>query len=154
MSAAAALPAETITYNAVCYKCHYVGMEAAGNRCPLCSFPLILEPGRVEDAAPYLEEIFDRTSVSIGAPPLPGVDARKRKAQLLAEARQRRYREKVARRSDSETGVRAATAPGPRRRRRASTMGRIVESRTGVTVAFLSAMVAGFAAALMVNGGL
>lgn len=79
-------------YKAVCYSCRYVGMDAALTRCPLCGFAIILEPGQVPEAeaAPDVSAIFDRVSVSVGAPPLPGVDGTPRKAQLLAEARRRR----------------------------------------------------------------
>lgn len=81
-------------YKAVCYSCRYVGMEPALTRCPLCGFAIILEPGQVPEAdqAPDVSAIFDRVSVSVGAPPLPGVDGTPRKAQLMAEARRRRLR--------------------------------------------------------------
>jgi hypothetical protein len=87
---------ETVTsgtghFKAVCHKCHYVGFEPNHNRCAYCGFPIILEPH--ESAQVALREIFDRSSVELGvnikAPPLPGVDPQKRKAQLLAEARRR-----------------------------------------------------------------
>jgi hypothetical protein len=87
---------ETVTsgtghFKAVCHKCQYVGFEPNHNRCAYCGFPIILEPH--ESAQVALREIFDRSSVELGvnikAPPLPGVDPQKRKAQLLAEARRR-----------------------------------------------------------------
>jgi hypothetical protein len=80
-------------YKAVCYSCRYVGMDPELTRCPLCGFAIILEPGTVPEAeqAPDVSAIFDRVSVRVGAPPLPGVDGTPRKAQLLAEARRRRH---------------------------------------------------------------
>jgi hypothetical protein len=124
-------------YSAVCYRCGYVGMEASACRCPLCAFPLILEPGQVADRAPAIEEIFDRVSVSVGAPPLPGVDGRPRKAQLLAEARRRR-RQTTGAPARPET---AAEAPAPPRRLR---------SVFAVGIALASAAVAGLLAACVI----
>ncbi len=92
-------------YKAVCYKCSYVGDPGAATRCPLCNFPFILEAGAVPQVAPVLEVIFDRSSVRIGAPPLPGVDTEPRKAQLLAEARKRRV--EVRRRATTQAMMRA-----------------------------------------------
>lgn len=135
-----------VFYNAVCYRCHYVGMEPDINRCPLCEFPIILEPAERSDQDVGVEEIFDRASVRLGAPPLPGLDPGKRKAQLLAEARRKR-------RTDQIAAVQSADE-APVRPRRATTVDKIVQSRTGVAVAFVSALVAGFAAAFFVNGGM
>jgi hypothetical protein len=75
-------------YKAVCYRCSYEGLGAT-NRCPVCQFPMILEP---ENTPPgrRVQDIFARGSVHDGAPPLPGVHAEKRKAQILAEARRER----------------------------------------------------------------
>jgi hypothetical protein len=76
-------------YKAVCYRCSYEGAGAAG-RCPVCQFPMILEPENTPPGGRSLEDVFARRSVGDGAPPLPGVHAEKRKAQLLAEARRER----------------------------------------------------------------
>ena len=77
-------------YKAVCFKCSYVGDPAGAIACPICQFPFILEAGDPPEVAPQLERIFDRSSVRVGAPPLPGVDAGPRKAELLMAARRRR----------------------------------------------------------------
>jgi hypothetical protein len=76
-------------YKAVCYRCSYEGQGTA-NRCPVCQFPMILEPENTPPRGRKVEDIFARGSVGDGAPPLPGVHAEKRKAQLMAEARRER----------------------------------------------------------------
>lgn len=100
-------------FKAVCHKCHYVGFEPNTNSCVHCGFPIILE--RYESAQVALREIFDRSSVELGvnikAPPLPGVDPQKRKAQLLAEARRRLRAESQARRQETARPVTESPAP-------------------------------------------
>jgi hypothetical protein len=76
-------------YKAVCYRCSYEGRGTASG-CPICHFPMILEPEETPAGGRSLESIFPRGSVRDGAPPLPGVHAEKRKAQLMAEARRER----------------------------------------------------------------
>jgi hypothetical protein len=76
-------------YKAVCYRCSYEGAVPEG-RCPVCQFPMIFEPEGTPPRGRSLEEVFARDSLREGAPPLPGVHAEKRKAQLLAEARRER----------------------------------------------------------------
>lgn len=94
---------------AVCYQCSSVTVEPSVTRCPTCGFLLIAEVGAIPEVAPPIEHIFHRTSVSVGAPPLPGVDAGPRKAQLLMEARKKR----IERRRTEER--RAQTARETRR---------------------------------------
>jgi hypothetical protein len=122
-------------YKAVCYKCSYTG-AVDGTHCPLCQFPLILEACAEPDVAPALERIFDRTSVRVGAPPLPGVDVGPRKAQLLMQARKRRIE----------------------RQRRITTEREIqrTQRRSRLAVGFVSvgAVVAGVVAAVLVSGAL
>lgn len=120
---------------AVCYRCKYVG-QGNESRCPQCDFPLIMEHGRLQTVKPSVRDIFDRTSVSINAPPLPGVDGRPRKAQIMAEARRKRLRWKQQ--------ARAVTQPRQAGR----------YARLKVTCAFVSALVAGLGAAVLMNGGL
>jgi len=122
----------TATYKAVCYKCSYVGDPGSATRCPVCDFPFILEAGATPEVAPVLEVIFDRTSVRLGAPPLPGVDATPRKAQLLMEARKRRVQSQ--RRATSEAEYRAAR----------------LRSRIKLGFVGVTAMAAGALAALLV----
>lgn len=131
-----ALPAQSSQEHlkAVCYKCSYVG-RADGSCCPECSFPLIFEPEKTPAGGTRLEDIFARTSVHIGAPPLPGVDAEPRKAQLLAEARKRR-------------ATRRATTPSPAAQAKKSR-----RHALKVALVCLSAVAAGVAAAVVHSGG-
>jgi len=94
---------------------------------------------RLETVGRSVEQIFDRMSVRVGAPPLPGVDGRPRKAQILAEARRRR-------RSEHFAAARALE----QERAHSSHRYRAVK----VALAFVSAFVAGLGAAVIVNGGL
>jgi hypothetical protein len=123
-------------YKAVCYKCSYVGDPGGATRCPICQFPFILEAGKA-DLAPQLERIFDRSSVRVGAPPLPGVDAGPRKAVLLMAARQRRIQ---------------------RQRRITTQQMKIAEYKRRSRIAYasvsLGAVVFGALAAFLVSGGL
>jgi len=128
-----------VRHRAVCYRCHYKSMGASENKCPSCGFPLIHKSERQETVGMGVEEIFERASVRVGAPPLPGIDGRKRKAQLLAEARR-------ARRSEHFAAARVLE------QEQASVTSRYRAAK--VTVAFVSAFVAGITAAFLVNGGL
>jgi hypothetical protein len=82
---------------AVCYQCSYQSDTPGSSSCPRCSFPLILQRDATPSGGTRIEDILKRQSVRAGAPPLPGVDAEKRQAQLLAEARQRRRAARLAR---------------------------------------------------------
>ncbi len=136
-SAAAVQFVDESSYKAVCYKCHYVGLGTL-TKCPLCNFPIILETGSHDEEA-QVEEIFDRVSVNVGAPPLPGIDGRPRKAQLLAEARKRRHDEQLS----------LVSQP----KRRATTVGEIAAmSRVRVGFAFVSAFLVGLFAAVASGG--
>jgi hypothetical protein len=95
MTPALARTAVPAPLKAICYKCSYVGMGIAVARCPTCAFPLIFQ-AQEDGFAPDIERLFDRSSVRMGAPPLPGVDASPRKAQLLMEARRRRVERRRA----------------------------------------------------------
>jgi hypothetical protein len=80
-----------VAYKGVCYQCSYEGRSDTST-CPMCRFPLIMEPENTPPGGFRLAEILDRPTLRDGAPPLPGVDPGKRKAQLLAEARKERMR--------------------------------------------------------------
>jgi hypothetical protein len=80
-----------VAYKGVCYQCSYEGRSDTST-CPVCRFPLIMEPENTPPGGFLLAEILDRPTLRDGAPPLPGVDPGKRKAQLLAEARRERMR--------------------------------------------------------------
>lgn len=142
-SAAAAVEpiVEDNSYKAVCYKCHYVGLGQL-NRCPLCNFPIILETGKVDDDT-EVEDLFDRVSVNVGAPPLPGIDGRPRKAQLMAEARKKRYLESLEKQRAEKT------AP----KRRATTVTEIAKlPKVQVAFAFVSAFLVGLLGAVATGG--
>lgn len=96
---------------AVCYRCSY--QAHAGGSCPECSFPMIVQSG-LSSPEIRLGDVLKRESLRIGAPPLPGVDAGPRKAQLLAEAR-KRIRDRDRNEEASEAESRAETAPVTRR---------------------------------------
>jgi hypothetical protein len=80
---------KSATFKAVCYQCSFEGRSET-SLCPVCSFPVILEPETTPPGGFRLEDILARETVRDGGPPLPGVDPGKRKAQLLAEARRER----------------------------------------------------------------
>jgi hypothetical protein len=136
-------------YKAVCYRCSYEG-RVSDNRCPVCQFAMILEPEGTPPGGRRLEEIYGRRSVTDGAPPLPGVHAEKRKAQIMAEARRERI----------ETQRRARMEPPPDVPRRASesmSAVRIPRFRPGVvkmTLFCASAVAAGAVAAALQSGAL
>lgn len=73
---------------AICYQCSYRSSDS-GSNCPDCSFPLIMQSELSPPGGFRIEDVLKRESLRLGAPPLPGVDATPRKAQLLAEARKR-----------------------------------------------------------------
>jgi hypothetical protein len=83
-----------VAYKGVCYQCSYQGRpDSETSTCPVCRFPLIMEPETTPPGGFVLSDILDRPTVRDGgAPPLPGVDPGKRKAQLMAEARKERMR--------------------------------------------------------------
>lgn len=104
-------------FKAVCYRCAYEGPGLA-SRCPACQFPMILEAEGTPPGRP-IDDILARVSIGAGAPPLPGVHAEKRKAQLLAEARQERRdsdrRENALPRQFPQVAERELYRRGPRR---------------------------------------
>ncbi len=89
-----------VAYKGVCYQCSYEGRTDT-SCCPVCRFPLIMEPENTPPGGFRLEDILDRPTVREGAPPLPGVDPGKRKAQIMAEARKERMRVIAGRQGDA-----------------------------------------------------
>lgn len=89
-----------VAYKGVCYQCSYEGRTDT-SCCPVCRFPLIMEPENTPPGGFRLEDILDRPTVREGAPPLPGVDPGKRKAQIMAEARRERVRATAPRLDES-----------------------------------------------------
>jgi hypothetical protein len=61
-------------YLAICYRCAHMEAASGETRCARCAFPTILVRGDAGTAGQRLRDIFDRSSVNVGAPPLPGVD--------------------------------------------------------------------------------
>ena len=128
-------PVDRTRGRAVCFKCAYVTVASDASTCAVCGSLLIKAPAAANDAdddelCPDIVAIFDRTSVSVGAPPLPGLDPRPRKAQLMAEARRKRVER--ARVSDKMPAIDIDLRP---RRWR------------GLVLAFASAIAAGIAVA-------
>ena len=81
---------KSVTFKAVCYQCSYQGPSET-SLCPVCSFPVILEPENTPPGGFRLEDILARDRVrGDTAPPLPGVDPVKRQAQIKAEERRER----------------------------------------------------------------
>lgn len=145
-------------HQVVCYRCEFVGIEAGSSRCPMCSFPLIVEA--LGDAVAHrVREVFSRESANDAAPPLPGVDAGPRKAQLLAEARKQRIarqREQARQQAAIAAGAAAATATPRRATTRCGTgtsISAAEHSRLAVLFAVGGALVAGLVAAVLVHGG-
>lgn len=73
---------------AVCYQCSFTCVEG-GSSCPECNFPLIMQSELSPPSGIRISDVLQRESLRKGAPPLPGVHAAPRKAQLLMEARKR-----------------------------------------------------------------
>jgi hypothetical protein len=146
-------------YKAVCYRCSYEAVGADDQRCPVCAFPVILEADSTPPGGRRLEEILKRAQVRAGtAPLLPGVDAAKRKAQLLAESRKRRRTaEPVPARSAAAVAapaaaVTVASAPGGTAAVLAGSTRWL--ARVGFAVLCASAVAVGALAAVIQHGGL
>lgn len=75
----------------ICFHCHFIGVGIKATRCPVCSFPLIVNTPSAALGSQDLERMFERASQA-KAPPLPGVSPEPRSAQLLAERRRQRAR--------------------------------------------------------------
>jgi ribosomal protein L37E len=133
-------PPDREAFTAVCYRCRSGGHRPEATRCPQCGFPLIVKRRELAEDGLRVRDIFDRTSVSVNAPPLPGVDGAPRKAQLLAEARRRRR--EAARRPPTAPALPADLRLGVR------------HPGLKVCCAFLSALGAGVVVAMLMNGGL
>ncbi len=142
MISTAAQQATSTAYKAVCYQCHFVARDCVVGCCPACGFPLIFKPRHDVDSAPQLVDIFDRSSMRLGAPPLPGVDVAPRKAQLLAEARKRRATPPAG--VEATALVELATESGPTRGQ--------LRSLGNVMVALCSAAAVGLVAAVLQSG--
>lgn len=109
-----------VAYKGVCYQCSYEGRTDTSS-CPVCRFPLIMEPENTPPGGFRLNDILDRPTLRDGAPPLPGVDPGKRKAQILAEARRERMRAISAQQHVASTAVEHTSLVRirPERRRKA-----------------------------------
>jgi hypothetical protein len=99
------------TFKSVCYQCSYEGTEEH-TRCPVCRFPMILEPENSPPGGFRLDSILARATVRDGGPPLPGVHAGKRQAQLREEARRERRGSQVETRVRRNLPLPAPPEPG------------------------------------------
>lgn len=127
-------------HQAVCYKCSYVGLEAASSHhCPLCGFLLIAE---IQDVRPLqsvtVHDVLDRSRVEkVGAPALPGM------GPTAAELEARRQRSCGAHLAlalpRAGTGTTALEPP---------------RSHRVLSLALAGALLAGLVAAVLVNGGI
>ena len=148
-----------VAYKGVCYQCSYEGRSDTGT-CPVCRFPLIMEPENTPPGGFLLAEIVNRPTLREGAPPLPGVDPGKRKAQLMAEARKERMRVISAQQQAASSALEHTSLVRIRPPRREPLVprpedveDRIPASRTWVTVKYavlcVSAIAAGILAAAL-----
>lgn len=149
---------------AICYRCKFQEAQAELCSCPRCGFPMI----RKLAAGPQpsrLRDIFDRTSVDVGvhlnAPPLPGVNVQQQQVKRLDEARRRRMTlpsrqvpviappaaSAAWAPADSLAGAPASAAPVLAAS--VTLASRWWSSRIGMTMAVLTAAMAGAAAALL-----
>lgn len=97
---------------AVCYQCSFTCNEGRST-CPDCSFPLIMQSDLSPPGGIRVSDVLRRESLRLGAPPLPGVDAEPRKAQLLMEAR-KRIRDTAYRAAQSQAEAEAKVAGAQR----------------------------------------
>ncbi len=87
----------------ICFHCQFVGVGVVDPRCPQCSYPLIMNMGGAALATKDLEKLFAHAAPAHKAPPLPGVSAEPRQAQLLMEKRRQRAQAMVeAKRAQEE----------------------------------------------------
>ena len=88
----------------ICFHCQFVGVGGTDTRCPNCSYPLITNLSGVTLATRDLERLFAHVApdqARKAPPPLPGVSAEPRQAQLLMQRRRQRALERVeARRAE------------------------------------------------------
>ena len=136
-------------YKAVCYRCQFQG-PGSDNRCPICQFPMILEPEGTPPGGRRIEEIFARDSVADGAPPLPGVHAEKRQAQLMAEAR----RERIATQRTTQLERTGDLEPQAHESMSSVRIPRFRHGALKMTLLCASAVAAGVVAAALQSGAL
>jgi hypothetical protein len=82
----------------ICFHCQFVGVGVTDTRCPNCNYPLITNMSGAALATKDLERLFANTAparAGTSPPPLPGVSAEPRQAQLLMERRRARALEKM-----------------------------------------------------------
>ena len=78
----------------ICFHCQFVGVGLVDTRCPRCSYPLIANMAGAALATRDLEALFAHRAPTekpaAPPPPLPGVSAEPRQAQLLMEKRRKK----------------------------------------------------------------
>jgi hypothetical protein len=93
----------------ICFHCQFVAVGACESRCPRCGYPLITNLGGAQLATRDLEKLFRRPPTADSSPPLPGISAEPRQAQLLMQRRRERALERLqARRTQEELERRRA----------------------------------------------
>ena len=138
-------------FKAVCYRCSYETREHGELRCPVCRFPVILEPETTPPGGRQIEGILKRPTVESGALPLPGVHADKRSAQLRAESRKRRESERLDARREQTKKLTAEVA-SRRIGGTSVTTARRLMSRATFAILCVSAVAAGALAAVLQHG--
>ncbi len=84
----------------ICFHCQFVGVGLADTRCPRCSYPLITNLAAAALGTQDLEVLFASTAKHT-PPPLPGLSAEPRQAQLLMQRR----REKALARLEARRAI-------------------------------------------------
>jgi len=138
-------------YKAVCYQCSFEGSREV-TRCPVCKFALILEPENTPAGGRRLASILSRPTVREGGPPLPGVDAEKRQAQLRAERRRVRRASSIS--ATTTQHARPTTQPLVGSTSMASEAHRSPWQTVKYTFLCVSAVAAGVVAAALQTGSL
>jgi hypothetical protein len=83
---------DVMATKAICFKCRFVAIGLSEARCPVCAYPLISNTESVALGAQDIDRLFERKEsiAAFKAPPLPGVSAEPRAAQLLIQRRRAR----------------------------------------------------------------
>jgi hypothetical protein len=114
----------------ICFHCQFVGIGFAGPRCPRCSHPLIAEMTGAALPRRDLQRILERAPAALKRPPpLPGVSAEPRQAQLLIERRRARALEMLE--------TKRTQAHVERRRARLRTLASLCAASAAVAICLL-----------------
>jgi hypothetical protein len=125
-----------------CFHCRFVGVAATGSRCPRCSYPLIANMTGAKLATRDLQWIFQHNAPAAQhkAPPLPGVNAEPRQAQLLMAKRRAKALARLEERRQQEAAERrqeVAAQASLRRRARLRTFASLFAASAAVALGLL-----------------